>query len=778
VRIGRKDGRAPRDPGARNLSASPVESRRSVLSGLGAPAPKGRRLGAFLGVYLPTVLTILGVILYLRFGWVAGHGGLWWTLAIVVLANGITLITTLALSAVATNTRVGVGGAYYLISRSLGLEIGGAIGVPLFLSQAFSVTLYAFGLAESLRLVWPGLWVPAAAVAVILAVAALAFRGAGFALRTQLPILGLIGLSLLALAAGAFAGGTPAGVWASVPSGEVGFWTLFAVFFPAVTGIMAGLGLSGDLEDPQKAIPRGTIAAQLTGFAIYLSVPVLLLLALPQQLLRSDPLVWARIAPLGAWLVVPGLWGAIFSSAVGSILGASRTLQALALDRLAPRPFARAGAGGEPRVGLGVTVAIALGAVLLGDLNSVAVVVTMFFLTIYGTLNLSAALEQLSGDPSWRPTLAVPWPVSLLGALSCFGVMLLINVTASLVAVLVELTLFALLQRRERKADWGDVRRGVYQALIRWALVRLARRPMTARSWRPHVLVFTEPERRLDLVRFGDWLSQERGVVTVCELIVGELLELGDLPEEREAEIQALMRREGLVVFAEVNVVGSVEAGIVDVAQANGMAGLESNTVLLGWPEDPGRLEVLLRVGRRLERLRKSLLVGRPRASDGPRNGRPRNVHVWWGGLQRNGDLMLLLAHLLTRNRAWRDARIRVLSLASNELMRAETERQLGRLMPEIRIRAEVDVIVKPPEVSVKEVIHSESAGVDLVLLGLATPEPAAEAAYARRLGELAEGLESFLFVKNKSVFNGDLVTAEPAASAPGSGEPVRSGTG
>jgi potassium/chloride transporter 4/5/6 len=186
--------------------------------------------------------------------------------------------------------------------------------------------------------------------------------------------------------------------------------------------------------------------------------------------------------------------------------------------------------------------------------------------------------------------------------------------------------------------------------------------------------------------------------------------------------------------------------------------------VLLGWPEDPERLEVLLRVGRRLERLQKSLLVGRPRALDPQRNGRSRNVHVWWGGLQRNGDLMLLLAHLLTRNRAWRDARIRVLSLASNDLMRAETERQLGRLMPEIRIRGEVDVIVKPPDVSVKDVIHTESADADLVLLGLATPEPDAEAAYARRLCELAEGLESFLFVKNNSVFIGDLVSAEPAA--------------
>jgi len=741
---------------------------RGVRRMLNPPGPN-KGLGTFLGVFTPTILTILGVILYLRFGWVVGHAGVLPTLVIVLIANGITFVTALAISAGATNVRVGVGGAYYIISRSLGPEIGGAIGLPLFLSQTFSVTLYAFGLAESLRIVWPGVPVQPAAFVIIAAVGALSFRGAGAALRSQVPIMALIAISLVALASGAFEHGSAKLLFSSAPSGEVGFWAIFAVFFPAVTGIMAGLGLSGDLSDPQKAIPRGTLAAVLAGFVVYMTVPLLLAFSVDPAALREDPLVWTQIAPLGAWLVLPGLWGAIFSSAVGSMLGAPRTLQALAMDRIAPKRLAPVeGQKSEPVLGLWITLGLALTAVLLGDLNAVAVVVSMFFLTVYGMVNLAAALEDLSGDPSWRPRLRVPWSVYFVGALGCLGVMLLINATATVIAVVAELGIWLLLQRRERRADWGDVRRGVYEALIRWALLRLAHRPMTARNWRPHILVFTRPiERNLGLVRFGDWFSQDRGVVTVCELVVADLLEVEQDPLERQEEIQRVLERENVVAFGEVNFVGSIDDGIVSVAQANGIAGIESNTVLLGWPDDPERLAVLLKVIRRLERLHKSLLIGRVAQVDEEYGyGSDLTVDVWWGGLQRNGDLMLLLAHLLTRNREWHDAHVRILSVASNAHMKAVTERTLGQLIPAIRIQAEVQVVLKTPDQSVADVIHSQSGDTDLVLLGLATPEEGQEEAYAARLFELAEGLRSFLFVKNNTLFIGDLVSADTELSA------------
>ena len=737
--------------------------------------PGDGRLGTFLGVYTPTVLTILGVIMYLRFGWVAGQVGLAKTILIVVIANVITLITTLSFSAIATNFRVGVGGAYYIISRSLGLEFGGAIGLPLFLSQVFSVTLYAFGLAESLRIIWPDLPIQPVAFGVILAVGALALRGASLAMRAQIPIMILIGISLLSLAAGVLIG--PRVDVLEPDRGAVpGFWVVFAVFFPAVTGVMAGLGLSGDLRNPIRSIPRGALAATVTGFVIYLAIPFLLVTGASPEALRADPLIWTTIALFGAPFILPGLWGAIFSSAVGSILGAPRTLQALADDGLAPRFLGRSKHGTrEPVTGLIVALLIALAAVLLGDLNAVAPVVTMFFLTVYGMVNLVAAVETLSGDPSWRPRIAVPWPVCLIGALGCFAVMFLIDARAALGAIIVEIVLWSLLARRERQAGFGDIRRDIYEALIRWSLVRLARRPMTPRNWRPHLLAFVDhAEKRLDLIRFATWLSQGRGIVTVCELVVGDIKseEVSGLMLERR--IQRLLDREELVAFGEVDIVRDVVSGIVDVSQANGLAGFDSNTIVLGLPRTTERLVEFLRVVNSLERVNKSVLIGRVQPGLIPRGDEERTIHVWWGGLQRNGDLMLLLAHLITRNPEWRSANIEIHSIASSEMMREHTEKQLSQLIPAIRISADVHVRLQTKDVSVRTVIHEVSAEADIVFLGLAPPdEPNQLGTYARRLLDLAEPLRTVFFVKNSSLFVGRLVqtTEEIAAKVEESAE-------
>ncbi|PLX86439.1 MAG: hypothetical protein C0614_03775, partial [Desulfuromonas sp.] len=587
---------------------------RDTLSKKARRSQPQKQLGAFLGVFTPTILTILGVIMYLRFGWVLGQVGLTKTLLIVVLANAITLVAALSLSAIATNTRVGVGGAYFIISRSLGLDIGGAIGLPLFLSQALSVTLYAFGLAESLKIVWADVPVQLAAFLITLAVGALAFRGAGFALRSQLPILALIGLSLIVMAWGALSGGELQRLWSSSEV-ETGFWPVFAVFFPAVTGVMAGLSLSGDLAEPRTAIPRGTVFATLTGLVVYLLVPVLLCVGADPLQLREDPLIWSRIALFGPWLVLPGLWGAIFSSAVGSMLGAPRTLQALAVDRLVPRRLSRtAHKGGEPVNGIWVTLAIALGAIFLGDLNTVAEVVTMFFLTVYGVVCLVAALESLSGNPSWRPRIQVPWWLSLAGSAACFAVMILINLPASLLAVMVEFGIWFWIKRRGRRGHWGNLWRDVYEAIIHWALHRLDNHRMTARNWRPHILVFAgNIENRLELIRFADWFSEGRGLLTVCELRVGDLLNLDIDVDARRKEVNRLLDREGIDAFGDVDVVQDVERGMVAVAQANGIAGLESNTVMIGWPDSQERLVTLLRVARSLQKLSKSFLIGNMR---------------------------------------------------------------------------------------------------------------------------------------------------------------------
>ena len=724
------------------------------------PRPAEGKLGTFIGVFTPTLLTILGVIMYLRVGWLVGNMGLLYTLSIVVLANLVTLITTLSFSSIATNRLIGIGGAYNIISRNLGLEIGGAIGLPLFLAQAFAVTLYAFGLAESIRFIWPGVPVAPAAFVIVLGIGLLASRGSEIALKAQLPLLFLVALSLLALIAGSAFNPLPNPPPIAQSTGEVEYWVAFAVFFPAVTGVMAGLGLSGDLRDPRASIPRGSIAAVLLGFAVYITIPILLFFGADTQALIDDPMVWARIAPLGALLILPGLWGAVFSSAVGSMLGAPRTLQALALDHLAPQQFARTmGPHEEPIFGLLLTLLIALAACLLGDLNTVAPIVTMFFLTVYGTVNLVAAFASLSGEISWRPTLRIPWIASLTAGIACIVAMFLISPLAAVAALSLELIVWFILARKERTTAWGDARRGLYEALIQWALVRISAHPMTARSWRPHILIFVKKlEQSLDLVHYGRWFAQGRGIVTICELVEADSASEGFDTQARRQEMESFLKQEAVVAFAEIDVVSNIEDGLVSVAQANGMGGLNSNTLLMGWPSSQEDLERALRSLRSFSQLGKSLILGRIDSDRLRVSPRDREIHVWWGGLQRNGDLMLLLAYLLSRNAEWRGAELVVTSLASSELMRERTQHHLDELLPELRIKARTDVLIKPDDMTVLEMISAQSRDADVTFLGLPVPEVGGEAEAAQRMASMAEGLSTVFFVNNSSPFGGELV--------------------
>ncbi len=734
-----------------------------------------QKLGTFLGVFTPTVLTILGVILYLRTGWVVGQVGLLETLAIVVIANVITLVTTLSFSSMATNMKVRGGGAYYIISRSLGLAVGAAVGIPLYLSQTVSVTLYAFGLAESLRIVWPEVDLTVVTIIIILAVALISLRGAGVALKAQLPLLIVVGLSLAALVIGVLVGNRVEPMLPAPPLEPPSFWLVFAVFFPAVTGIMAGLSLSGDLKEPSRSIPIGAISAMLVGFVIYLAIPWLLSQAVPAYALVTQPLIWTSIAIGGFWLILPGLWGAILSSAVGSILGAPRTLQAVLQDQLGQTRLARlvASPWGLNTLLL-LSTAVAVGAVWLGALDTVATVVTVFFLTVYGTVNFAAGIERLSGDPSWRPRLRVPWWLNIACGVGCLAVIFLISPLAGLIALLVEFLLWLTFSRRESNATWGDARRGLYESLFRWALIRLARRPMSARNWRPHVLVFVDdPERRIDLVRFASWFSQNRGVVSVCELVRGDLLtESVDL-RERELQMQKLIDRERLTAFPQAFTVDSIDSGILGVAQATGMAGMTSNLVMLGWPKEDDMFVRFLDTTRRLEKLNKSVVIGKIDPSHRGRRG-GAIVHVWWGGLKQNGDLMVLLAYLLTRNPEWRRSTLKILSAASNAFARDNTDRYLRSLIADVRMDAECEVFLKPESQSVPELIRSRSSMADAVFLGLAMPVAGEEQAYVSRLRDLVGELPSVFLVKNSSVFVGDLLATDDDSQVTGTPQTTR----
>jgi len=716
-----------------------------------------RTLGTFLGVYTPSILTILGVVLFLRTGWVVGQVGLVPTILIVALAHVITISTALSISAISTNMQVGTGGAYYMISRSLGLEVGGAIGVPLFLAQTFSVTLYAFGFAESLSLFWPEAPQRIVAASTIIVVALAAAWGAEAALKLQVPILVAIGLALGSLMIGSVAkSGETLPLLQGVTSGK-SFWLVFAVFFPAVTGIMAGVSLSGDLKDPARSIPRGTMAAVLTGFLVYLAVPVALAATSSPEALASNNLIWFEVAAV-SWLIIPGLLGAILSSAMGSILGAPRTLEALVDDGVLSQALQRALRGPKRKYVLLVTsTAVALGAVALGDLNAVAPVLTMFFLTTYGVVNLVAGLELLSGSPFYRPSIKVPWYVSLAGGAGCLWVMMLINPVAALVAVIIEILIYLGLRRRAIRASWGDLRYGALMSLARAVLIRLRDLPVAPQNWRPNILVFAgDIDRRLDLVRFAAWLNQGRGILSVSKVLVGRREELAEQIEGELHKIERRLEDEGIVAFSEAEVVPSFEEGVIAIAQANGIAGLTSNTLMFGWSDKEERRVSQLRIMRQASLMGKSTIICRVR----PRSWatRPTRIDVWWGGLQNNGDMMLLLAYLLSLNPEWRRAKICVRSIATSDMMQDHNERNLQRMLEENRISAEIEVTPWDPEANVQTLIQQKSQGADLVFLGLREPAEGKEREYADRLAELVGDLPTVVLVRSAGIFAGQLL--------------------
>ncbi|MBT4331657.1 MAG: amino acid permease [Candidatus Cloacimonetes bacterium] len=727
--------------------------------------PVVEKFGTFLGVYTPSVLTILGLVMYLRFGWVIGNVGLGFTLFIVLLASSITFITALSASAIATNMRVGVGGEYYMISRSLGLELGGAIGIPLYLCRTLSITFYSFGLAEAIGMFVPGepsaKMIQLIAVIIIVGITILSGKSAGLVLKLQIPILIAVGLSVVALLIGVLSGGfhSPE-MTTTFRTAPKGFWYVFAVFFPAVTGFTAGIGMSGDLKDPRKSIPKGTILAVATGTFLYLLIPVFLAITTkinPEGLANGGVETWSKIALLGSILVVPGIFGAILSSAFGSVLGGPRVLQSLAQDRLAPSFLAKLSKTGQPTISTWISGVIALIAVALGDLNAVAQFVTILFLTLYVMINFSAALENLTGDASYRPKVKVPWFISLLGSFGAIAVMFLINPIACIFAVIFEVILFWILRKRSMRKEWGDVRAGFWGTLARFALLKLKKHDNDPRNWRPNILVFAgDLNKRLPLVQLANFLNQRRGILTVCNMIIGDIKK-GEIDLKKEIQkMDETLDRAGIQAFNEIDVVSKFESGTINITQANGIAGLHSNTIMFGWSDKQKRMISMLKTIRTISGLQKSSLLVRinvlPEVS-----GRNR-MDIWWRGKHSNGDLMLLLAHLLSINDEWKNASIIIHTIILREEDREFMLENVTEMINEVRIKAEPRIIIKPSDKSITEVIHENSRSANLVFMGLKLPQEGEEKDYVNRLEELSDGLKTTIFVRNSEEFAGEMI--------------------
>ena len=693
-------------------------------------------LGTFGGVFTPSILTILGVIMYLRFGWVVGNAGLIGTLIIVTISTAITFLTALSVCAIATDKVVRAGGAYYMISRSLGIETGGAVGISLYFAQAVSVALYTIGFAESLVSAdinifglsvnfqdW-GLNQTYVALIVTILVGILAITSAELAIKAQYFIMAAIAISLLAFIFGSPLPNVEPQWLSAPPETALPFWTVFAVFFPAVTGIMAGVNMSGDLKDPIKSLPTGTLAAVGTGYVIYMLLPIFMAMrADSASLINPDVFVMQKTAVKGlGFTMLLGVWGATLSSAIGSILGAPRVLQALARDGVLPPMFSWLGKGhganDEPRNGTWISLGIAIAAVCVGDLNLIAPILSMFFLTTYLVLNVSAGIEGFLQSPSFRPSFRVHWSLSMLGAFGCLGVMFLINPIATVCAAIVVLGIYIWLQRRELETTWGDVRRGMWMALISQGIFQIEEQD-DPKNWRPHILVLSgAPQKRWSLIELADGFSHNRSLMTVSSVLPSGSRDLQQ-QQKLESTILEYLRKRGVKALTRVVTAEDPFDGAVKLVETYGLGPLVPNTVVMGDSEAPERRAGFCNAIAEIHASKRNLVIFHENQQQG--FGFRRKIDVWWGGMQSNGSLMLLLAYLLRTDINWRNAKIYLKLVVPDSTAAAAAKDNLDNFSKSLRIDVIPKVIVADGR-SFDEILQQSSGNSDLVFLGMAAP--------------------------------------------------------
>lgn len=704
-------------------------------------------------MFTPCTLTILGVIMFLRFTDVVGESGVWLAVAIVAVSKLITVLTSLSLSSIATNTRVEGGGAYYLISRSLGVEFGGAIGLVFFLAQAISVSMYVLGFAEAFGSVFAFGHEHTRVVASMTnaLVFACVYIGAGWTIKVQYFILAILGASLASFYVGAF-GAFDAellqmNLAPQFSPGESVF-TMFALFFPAVTGIMAGANMSGDLRDPGRSIPRGTIAAVVVTGIVYISQAILLGGVRTREELGADGVV---IADIAMWpvLITAGVFAATLSSALGSMMGAPRILQAFARDNIfrSLRIFSpRSGKAKEPRRATIATFVIAQVCILAADLDTIAPLITMAFLITYGLLNLATFYEAITKNPSYRPRFRFNHPLaSLAGAVGCAGVMVLIDARWALVATLGMFLLHRSIGRREVEARWGDLHSGLLFERARRNLLRLEDSLYHPKNWRPILLALSGAGwTRPHLAIYGHWLTTGQGILSLGQVIQGEVHDRISRRVAQERILHDFIREQQIEAFPAVVVAPTLSEGIEMLTQCQGLGALRPNTLLLGWPNSADRAESFGARIRTITALERSIVA--VRFSDEPEDPWevPRGtLDVWWRGY-RNGELMLLLAHLLHRNDEWRTHRIRLLRVIENEAGRDEVRKHLDGLIESSRIRARSEVVVSQ---NVADAIRETSKDAAVVFLGFEAPAEGNELAFFEQMERFASGLPRVVFV-------------------------------
>ncbi|XP_044298910.1 solute carrier family 12 member 7 isoform X3 [Varanus komodoensis] len=793
---------------------------------------KAPRMGTFIGVYLPCLQNILGVILFLRLTWIVGTAGVLESFIIVFMCCAGTMLTAISMSAIATNGVVPAGGSYYMISRSLGPEFGGAVGLCFYLGTTFAGAMYILGTIEILlKYISPNAAIFTGSeeamlnnmrvygTCILALMAIVVFVGVKYVNKLALVFLACVILSIIAIYAGVIKTafdppdfrvcllgnrtlvrgnypcakyvevenatmttslwrmfcenspflnatcddyfhlnnvteiqgipGVTSGVlldnlWSvygdkgsivekqdlpSVPVPEEAkvksaayvytdimtyFTMLVGIYFPSVTGIMAGSNRSGDLRDAQKSIPTGTILAISTTSFIYLSCIVLFGACIEGVVLRdkfgeavNGNLVIGTLAWPSPWVIVIGSFFSTCGAGLQSLTGAPRLLQAIARDGIVPflQVFGHGKSNGEPTWALLLTAFICEIGILIASLDSVAPILSMFFLMCYLFVNLACAVQTLLRTPNWRPRFKYyHWTLSFLGMSLCLALMFICSWYYALVAMLIAGCIYKYIEYRGAEKEWGDGIRGLSLNAARYALLRVEQGPPHTKNWRPQVLVLLNLDseqlvKHPRLLSFTAQLKAGKGLTIVGSVIQGIYLDKYTEAQRAEENIRSLMAAEKTKGFCQIVVSSSVRDGISHLIQSAGLGGMKHNTVLMAWPQswkqtdNPFSWKNFVDTVRETTAAQQALLVAKnidlfpvnqERFSEG-------NIDVWW--IVHDGGMLMLLPFLLKQHKVWRKCKMRIFTVAQMDDNSIQMKKDLQMFLYHLRISAEVEVV-------------------------------------------------------------------------------------
>lgn len=787
------------------------------------PPGGGARMGTLIGVFLPCIQNIFGVILFIRLTWVVGTAGAIQGFMIVLCCCCVTMLTAISMSAIATNGVVPAGGSYFMISRSLGPEFGGAVGMLFYMGTTLAAAMYIIGAVEIvLTYMAPSMSIfgdftkdasimynnfRVYGTGLLMVMGTIVFIGVKFVNKFATIALACVILSIIAVYVGLFVNfngndylkicvlgkrllkdldvendcnknhggvleklfcvngtncdpyynqskleikngirGLASGVfleniWDSfleegqylayenkpedvdkmtaTPYNQIqadlttAFTILIGIFFPSVTGIMAGSNRSGDLADAQKSIPIGTICAIMTTSTVYLSTVLLFAGTVDNLLLRDKfgqsiggRLVVANIAWPNEWVILIGSFLSTLGAGLQSLTGAPRLLQAIARDGIIPflAPFATSSSRGEPTRALLLTVVICQCGILLGNVDYLAPLLSMFFLMCYGFVNLACALQTLLRTPNWRPRFKYyHWSLSFLGLSLCIAIMFMTSWYYALLAMGMAGLIYKYIEYRGAEKEWGDGIRGLALSAARYSLLRLEEGPPHTKNWRPQILILAKltddlvPKYR-KLFAFASQLKAGKGLAVCVSCIGGDYARSSGEAMAAKQSLRKTMDEEKVKGFVDVLVARSVVDGLSCLIQTTGLGGMKPNTVILGWPygwrqtEDEKTWKVFLQTLRSVTAARMALLV--PKGINFFPDSTEKvvgNIDVWW--IVHDGGLLMLLPFLLKQHRTWKNCKMRIFTVAQMEDNSIQMKKDLKMFLYHLRIEAEVEVV-------------------------------------------------------------------------------------